>query len=229
VPRTLWRGGLAGAVIGVVIALVLAVMAFGTGSDGGVADAESLPGLYLIAVVIGVVVGSVTGPAGLLVAVLVARASKGAPASRRLRGALAAAACSAVVSMFTMAWFFGPGLFAALAAGVLGGAAAWLFLPPQLDLAAEPRPIIPPAQPSTDPESGMSVLNRSVITTVVAGGGSFLVANIVMTIISGFAYVKRDIADVVALVILGIAFVMIAVTLWRYLARRQPAAPATKL
>jgi hypothetical protein len=229
VQRTLWWGAVVGTLIGVVVALLLGLVVIGTNDIRGFADAEDLPGLYVIAALIGAFVGAVTGAAGLLVAVLVARASAGSPANRRLRGALAAAGCSALVSMFTMgALFFGPGLFAVIVVGALGGVAAWLLLPSQLDLSAAPRPIITPAQPSADPGEGMSALNRGVITIVVAGGGSFLVTNIVMTIIASVAHVKRDVADVVALVILGIAFVVIAVTLWRYLARRRPVDRATK-
>jgi hypothetical protein len=224
VPRTLWRGAVVGTLIGVVVALLLGLVVIGTNDIRGFADAEDLPGLYFIAALIGAFVGAVTGAGGLLVAVLVARASKGSPARRRVCGALAAAWCSAVVSMLTMvAMFFGPGIYAVIVVGALGGVAAWLLLPSQLDLSGAPRPIIPPVQPSADPGEGMSALIRGVITIVVAGGGSFLVANIVMTIISGFTYVKRDAADVLALVILAVAFAVIAVTLWRYLARRQPA------
>jgi hypothetical protein len=228
VTKTLWQGALAGAAIGVVIALPLAVLAFGTGNGWGTSDTEALPGLYLIAVLIGMVVGSVTGAGGLVVAVLVARASKGSPADRRLRGALAAAGCSALISMFTIAaTLFGTGLFAMLVVGALGGLSAWLLLPAQLDLASEPRPLGPPAQSSAEPGTQRSALSRGAITVAVAAVGSFVTTYIVMTVISSVAYVKRDVTDVLAIVVLVVAFAAIAVVVWRYLARR-PAVPTKR-
>ncbi len=210
------------------VALLLGLMVIGTNDIRGFADAGDLPGLYVIAALVGMFVGAATGAAGLLVAVLVARATEGAPGSRRLRGALAAAACSVVVSTLTMSVFFGPGLVVAVAVGAVGGVAAWLLLPSQLDLSAAPRPIIPPAQPTAGSGSETSALNRGVITVVAAGGGSFLVANVVMTLVSSVGSVKRDVADVLAVVVLVVAFAVIAVTLWRYLARRQPALPTKR-
>lgn len=210
------------------VALLLGLLVIGTDEIEGLVEVDDLTFLYLVAAVIGTIIGALTGAAGLFVAVLVARRSKGSPANRRLLGALAAAGSSAAGSTLTMGVFFGPGLAAAVAVGALGGVAAWLLLPSQLDLSTEPRPVMPQAQPAAAPDTEVSALNRGVMTLVVAGVGSFLVVNVVMRVVSSVASVKRDAADVLALIILIVAFAVIAMLVWRHLARRQTAAPAQR-
>ena len=217
------RGALVGAAIGFVVAMLAGVVLIGTDDIPDIADREQLPVLYAFAGVVGVVIGAIAGAAGLALAVQVARTSAAPPVSRRFRGALAAAGVSAVVGLLTLGRaFFGPGLLAVLVVGALGGVAAWLLLPSQVDLSAAPQRAVLPARPSDAGQPQMSVVARSALTLVVAGVGSFLTVSVVMGVVSRFTYVERDAGNVLAFGILAVAFVAIAVVVWRHLARRQP-------
>lgn len=203
--------------------MLAGVVLIGTDDIPDIADREQLPVLYAVAGLIGVVVGAIAGAAGLTAAVQVARTSKAPPASRRLRGALAAAGISAVAGILTLGRaFIGPDLLGVIAVGALGGIAAWLLLPSQLDVPAASPPVTLPAPPSGTERPHMSVAARAGLTLIGAGAGSFLTVVVVMGVVSRFTYVERGAGNVLAFGILAVAFVAIAVLVWRHLARRQP-------
>lgn len=209
--------------MGIVVAVLLGLVVIGTDEIRGFADVEDLPGLYVVAAVIGALVGAVTGAVGLVVAVLVARSSAGTPERRRLRGALAAAGVSAVVSTFTLgALFFGAGLAAVIVVGALGGSAAWLLLPSQLDLSPEPAPLATSGETTAGAGPELTVVRRGAITIAAGAVGAFIATNVVMAIISSFGHVERDVADALAVGTLATAFVVIAAVVWRHLVRRTP-------
>lgn len=209
------RGALIGAAIGIVVSQLLGLVVIGTDDIPDIADSEDLPVLYVVAAVIGVLVGAGTGAAGLVVAVQVARSVTGTPARRRLLGALGAAGCSIAVSLVFGEFLVGPGLVALPTLAAVGGIAAWLALPGLVDL-TEPAAVPAWGSSGTVPAGEpLSVPLRVLLTAVVSGAGAFIVVNVVMSVVS----LEREVADVVALVVLAVAFVGLAVAVWRGSAR----------
>lgn len=202
------KGALLGAIIGLAVSMALGLVVIGTDDIPDIADSGDLPVLYVVAGVIGLGVGAVTGAVGLVLAGLAARGSTGSAPRRRLVGALAAAACAAAVSLVVVSPFVGRlAPVASLVLGGVGGLVAWLALPSRLALETPRAPVASPVAPTGAP---FSARRRLAITALVSVAGAFLVTNVAMSLLS----LDRDVADVVAFLVLGVSFVALAVVVW---------------
>lgn len=223
------RGGAAGALIGLVLSQLLGLAVIGTDDIPSFADREDLPALYVVAAVIGVVAGFVVGVAGLGVGRGVADATSGKPARRRLRGALAAGATAAALSLFTVSPLLsGRWLIVLAALAIAGGLASWLLLPGVVDLDAAPAPR---RDPGTTDGTAAAVAptspgQRVLVTVAGAALGAFVGVQVVMTLLGGLTSLSRGTSDAVAFVVLGLLFLVIGAALWRATGSRAPKSSA---
>ncbi len=210
-------GALPGALIGLAASQVVSYVGFGTDDIESIADAEDLWVLYVIAGVVGVVVGAAVGAASMMAAAATARSTRGSAGRRRLLAAAAAAALCAVVALFVE-----PALgvlVPTVVVAVVGGLCAYALLPHVVDLAAAPAAAAAdlPAWGSTTPEPDrvetrpLAPWRRALLTAVVAGGGGFVSAGVVASAWPA----GREVKDVVAIVTLVVVGLGLAVVVWR--------------
>ncbi|MEJ7633806.1 hypothetical protein [Aeromicrobium sp.] len=218
------RGAGIGALVGAGVALGVGLLVIGTDDIPDIADAEDLPVLYLIAALIGAVIGAVSGAVGLVLAARAAQTTSGDPSHRRMRGALVAGGVlgiGSLVLLSPLASGFGVLLVGVLLIGPLAGAISWAMLPGLVDLSSiaavdDQAPAWgTPAPPAALGPKTPSTFARVAMTVPVAGLGAFLVTQTLMS----FLPVDREVAELVAIGVLAVSFVILAVLVWRRVPR----------
>ena len=179
-------GARSGAPVGLVSALVVALLAFGTDDVPDIVDREQLPVVYLMAAVVGVVVGAAFGVLVAMISTRVARSSTADGQGRRLRGAAAAGAAATVVTFLLVPAVLVLVLPGALILGAVAGTIAWRVLPRLVDLDAAVRTATSSrdAAPDVPVRGPLSPRQRVTRLVIVAGLGGVVVANIVASVTS---------------------------------------------